>query len=261
MYTLLINRNFAQLWFHNITKILNERFRELIIPIVVLGLTQSPLATALVMLSQQLGAILLAIPVGTWVENKNLLKVARTSQFLYACLVFLLAYFIAVETVHALFIAVLLFVMGIVGLVHGTAFQAMVPRVVGRKRLLSAHNLLEAADAIVTLIGPALGGILLARYGASPTLMICGLLLFTSVIFLSFVRAETVVETRDAALPLKKRVSEFWLRSQEGVQYLFANSAQKAAICTAVALGFTTVFMSLSVIFHGRTTLGSMKRR
>ncbi|GAF13074.1 hypothetical protein JCM19045_2291 [Bacillus sp. JCM 19045] len=96
MYTLLINRNFAQLWFHNITKILNERFRELIIPIVVLGLTQSPLATALVMLSQQLGAILLAIPVGTWVENKNLLKVARTSQFLYACLVFLLAYFIAV---------------------------------------------------------------------------------------------------------------------------------------------------------------------
>lgn len=251
-----INENFLKLWAHNLLKILNERFRELVVPLIVLGLSGSPIVTALVLLSQQLGTVLFAIPIGTWIEKKNPIFVSSSCSMLYAVLIFSLAYIVSVDSVSPVLIACILFLIGLVGLIQQTAFQVMIPRVVGRNNLLSAHNLLEGADAFVILIGPSIGGFLLAYYGASFTLVVCGCLMAISTLFISVVRYKHSKSTATSETKhIKEKVFEFTERAKEGVQYLFANSSQKGSTIAAVCLSFATVFMILSIIFHSRTTL------
>lgn len=122
------------------------------------------------------------------VEKKNKVQVARTCHLIFGIGIFILAYLITLEQLNVAVIAFVLFFMGIVSLISGTAFSTMVPSVAGRKKLLEAHTSLEAADAIVTLIGPAIGGFLLAKTGSFIILSICATLSLLLALFISLVR-------------------------------------------------------------------------
>src|SRR5699024_5788622 len=113
-------------------------------------------------------------------------------NFTYAILLFLLAYLITVDITKLFVIGIVLFLVGLAGLVLSIALSAMVPKIVGRKHLLSANNSLEAADAIVTFVGPTLGGAILAKYGPSVTLIICSCLLLISMLFISLVKYRNI---------------------------------------------------------------------
>ncbi len=253
MKILLTNRNFLSMWFSNFISILNSRFSELVIPLVVLGLTSSPLITGLVALSQQLGTVLFAIPIGTWAERKNKVRLAATCYFLYAFCNFLLAYFIFQNQANEVFIAFILFFMGILALISRTAFNTMIPNVAGRQKLLEAHTSLEAADAICTLIGPAIGGALLAAAGAGITLALCGFLFIFSMIFILIVKhREKTTDYRKKHVFMKSRIDDFIRQSVEGLNYLVANPPQLISTLVMCILGFSTVFIVLTVIFHAR---------
>ncbi|KOP78763.1 hypothetical protein AMS60_18050 [Bacillus sp. FJAT-21945] len=256
MNNLMINADFGKLWFHNISKILSERFRELIIPIIILGLSGSPLMTSLVLLFQRISSVFFSIPIGTWIEKKNLVLISSICNLIYAILLFLLAYLITIDITSLFVIGPILFFMGLVELMLNIALSAMVPKIVGRQRLLSANNSLEAADAIVTLIGPALGGIILAKYGPNITLTICGSLLLVSMLFISLIKYRNVrKETDDKPMKGKQKLKSFIRDSQEGVKYLYANGAQIVSTISALVLGFSTSFIVLSVIIHSKYTL------
>lgn len=256
MNNLMINADFGRLWFHNISKILSERFRELIIPIIILGLSGSPLMTSLVLLFQRISSVFFSIPIGTWIEKKNLVLISSICNFIYAILLFLLAYLITIDITSLFVIGPILFFMGLVELMLNISFSAMVPKIVGRQRLLSANNSLEAADAIVTLIGPALGGIILAKYGPNISLTICGSLLLVSMLFMSLIKYRNVrKETDDKPMKGKQKLKSFIRDSQEGVKYLYANGAQIVSTISALVLGFSTSFIVLSVTIHSKYTL------
>lgn len=125
---MFINKNFSLMWFYNFTSILNGRFRELVIPLIVLGFTQSPFITALVALSQQVGAVLFSIPIGTWLEAKNKVLYASVSNFFYGTCLFLMAYIFSFDVLNSLLSAMILFIMGLLALISRTAFVSHDPR-------------------------------------------------------------------------------------------------------------------------------------
>lgn len=250
---MFINKNFSLMWFYNFTSILNGRFRELVIPLIVLGFTQSPFITALVALSQQVGAIFFSIPIGTWLESKNKLLCATVSNFFYGLCLFLLAFIFSFDELNSLLSAFILFIMGLLALISRTAFAAMIPEMSGRENLLRAHTSLEGADAICTIIGPVLGGILLNRIGASPTLVICGVMSIIGMMILSLIKQVKSVER----IHEKKRVNlhTFTRESFVGLTILFANHPQRIISFSHCVLSFSTVFIPLTVIFHADTLL------
>lgn len=135
----LINADFAKLWLHSISNILSNRFRELILPIIVLGLSGSPLLTSFVLLSQRISSILFSIPLGTWVEKRNLVLISTICNLIYAMLLFLLACLITIEDSSLGIIGIILFLMGFVELMLRITLAAMVPKIVSRDRLLSGN--------------------------------------------------------------------------------------------------------------------------
>jgi MFS family permease len=254
MKSLLRNKSFSAMWLSDLVSVLNGRLRELVIPLIVLGLTNSPLVTSLVVLSQQLGTIIFAIPIGTLIEHRNKVKIATICNFVYAICIFLLTYFIASGQFSSSLIALLLFLMGIVALVSRTAFSAMIPKVAGRDKLIEAHTSLEAADAFSTLVGPTIGGILLAYSGQNFTLVICGVLSIISMLFISRVKYhENITHTKTSSI--KKRSRIFIDQTYEGISHLFSNSQQKISILVMCSLSFSTVFFVLTIIFHAKISL------
>lgn len=252
----IINKSFFFMWFSNLLNILNGRFRELIIPIIVLGLTNSTLVTGLVALSQRLGTVLFAIPIGTWVEKKNKSIVAGTCHIFYGFSIFLLAYLITLNHLNATLIASILFIMGILALTSRTAFSTMIPNIAGREKLLEAHTSLEAADALATLIGPAIGGFLLAKTGSSITLIICAILSFMSAFFIYIVYNKEPIVKENKKSSVKHKTASFIKQSIEGLKYLIANRPQLTNTIVISSLGFSNVFIILTVIFHARLSLG-----
>ncbi len=246
------------MWGSNFINILNERFRELVIPLIVLGLTNSPFATGLVALSQQFGAILFAIPIGTWVEKKNKVKVIALCHLLYGIGLFVLAYFIMSSGIHAYTIAFVLFFMGIVALISRTTFSAMIPNITGRSQLLRAHTSLEAADAISTLIGPAIGGFILGGIGASPTLVVCAILSIGSMCLIVMMthlpHENSMMEKRIKSTAMEGKLTDFMKQSLVGTRLLFANSSQMISTLAICVLSFSTVFIILTVLFHAKLT-------
>lgn len=251
----IINKNFSSMWLSNLLAILNGRFRELVIPLIVLGLTNSPLATGLVALSQRLGTVLFPIPIGTWVEKKNKVRVAGTCHLIYGIGIFLLAYLITLEQINAALIAFILFLMGILALISSTAFSTMIPNIAGREKLLEAHTSLEAADAIATLIGPAIGGFLLAKTGSSITLSICAVLSLLSAIFISLIRNKEKEIQKSKNCSVKDKTTNFIRQSLDGLKYLIANPQQLTNTIAISSLGFSTIFIVLTVLFHARISL------
>ncbi|MCT1576548.1 MFS transporter [Oceanobacillus kimchii] len=251
----LINTDFAKLWLHSVSNILSNRSRELILPIIVLGLSGSPLLTSFVLLSQRISSILFSIPLGTWVEKRNLVLISTICNLIYAMLLFLLACLITIEDSSLGIIGIILFLMGFVELMLRITLAAMVPKIVSRDRLLSANNLLEAADAIVTFIGPALGGVILATYGPSITLVICGILILFCMIIISLVKYRNENINQKVIMNRKEKLKNFINEAREGVDYLYANDSQIVSTISAVVLGFTTVFIELTIIIHAKTAL------
>lgn len=245
------------MWLSNFTSILEGRFRELVIPLLVLGLTNSPLATGLVVLSQQLGAIIFAIPVGTWIEPQKKLKVILISKALISLLLFVLSYLIFLNQANSIIIAFLLLIIGILGLVDRTAFAVMIPKVSGRDKLINAHTSLEGADALSTTIGPVIGGILLTKVGADTTILVSGFLALVSMYIMFNLKIEediSIEKTKEGAVKEKGR--EFLTQSKEGVVYLFNNSSQLVSTLVICSLSFSTVFIGLTVIIHTNSSLG-----
>lgn len=243
------------MWLSNFVTILNGRFRELIIPLIVLGLTNSPLIRGLVALSQRLGTVLFAIPIGTWVENKDKIKLSGICHLLFALGLAFLAFSISINIFNEYMIALILFLLGILSIILRTSFNVLIPKVSGRDKLLEAHTSVEGADAISTLIGPALAGLVLAQFGESITLGICAILSVISMIFVFRVYVDQPESNHNTSEKPNQKLSDFMKRSKEGVKYLISNSSQIVCAVAICSLGFSTVFIVLSVIMHAKITL------
>lgn len=178
MRSYLINKNFASLWVWELITLLNGKFRQVIIPLLILTITQSPLATSVVSLAQAFTGLIFVVPVSTWVEKKHKLKTTAFFRVLYGIGLFILAFILTFEEVHLWLVTAIMIVMQVIYLVSSTAFSVMIPKVAGRENLLKAHTSIEAAEAIATLLGPAVGGYLLGNAGAVIGLIICGCLSF-----------------------------------------------------------------------------------
>jgi MFS family permease len=251
----LINKNFTSLWIWEFITLLNGKFRQVIIPLLILTITHSPLATSIVSLAQALTGLLFVVPISTWVERKHKLKTAAISRVFYGIGLFLLAFTLTFEGVHLVVLTCIMVVMQVVQIVSSTAFSVIIPKIAGRENLLKAHTSIEAAEAIATLIGPVIGGFLLGTVGAVVGLIVCGSLSLLATFFLYFIDYEedtSIVKGGNA----KEQTKAFFSDSLAGFYYLKANPQQIISTFTASVLNFSTIFIELSLIFYVRMALG-----
>jgi len=160
---------FAVLWMATVLGNTGSFMRDVASAWLVTDLSASPAAVAAVQAAGMLPIFLLAIPAGVLsdiLDRRRFLIAIQLMLGAVSLTLLLLSYFGAM-TVSSLI--ALTFVGGIGAALMGPTWQSIVPELVPREELRSAVALNSLGINIARSIGPAVGGILLAAFGAAIT--------------------------------------------------------------------------------------------
>lgn len=240
MFTLLRRRNFALLWFGGLISILGDRVLLIALPYFVYQETNSTIATAIMVAAELLPRLLFGSIAGVFVDRwdrKNVMVVTSVAQGIVILPLLLVGSAASMWIVY-----VVSFLQTALAIFFGPAENALLPLLVGEEDLVSANSLNALNNNLARLIGPPLGGVILAASGL-PGVVIFDSLSFViaGLMILGIRAAQASIETQEAAPvgELKSPASSrFWREWLEGVDILRRNRVIAVLFITVVLLNF-----------------------
>lgn len=198
---------------------------------MVQELTGSPLLVALIPVATMLPMLFLSLPSGVMADNLDRRRIVliteATNVLSYIALTVLVA-FGAVQVWHILALSVL---NGTANAVAGPARLALVPTLVRKDVVRSAVSLSASVFNLAQIIGPAIGGVLIARHGTDSALL-AGLFFSVPAWFLyASVRTVRAVESPRRASPLANL--------KTGFVYTFSNPTLRLLMLGGLAVTIT----------------------
>ncbi len=193
MFALLRQRNFALLWWSGLISLTGNRVLTMAIPFYIYGQTGSTMATATMMIAMILPSLLFSSLAGVFVDRWDRRQVMIVTNLLLA--VILLPLLALPLTGWIWLVYLVAFGEATIATFFYPAENALLPRLVGEDQLLPANTLNTLNNTIASLIGWALGGILLARWGIELVILFDSLSYLLAGILLYFVKA-TPAQTR-----------------------------------------------------------------
>jgi predicted MFS family arabinose efflux permease len=159
---------------------------------------------------------------GVFADRKSrqiLLLMSQVVQFICA---FLLAALVATGVVRVWHIWCLSFAVGVAQSFGGPAYSALIPTLVNKEDLQNAIALNSIQFNLARVVGPALGGIALAKLGAAWCFTLNGISFIAVIVSLLMIRPRFVPEkTGESVLRSMRNGIEF-LRKREGMGSLVA---------------------------------------
>jgi len=163
----LRHATFAVLWTATVVGNTGSFMRDVASSWLVTDLSPSPAMVALIQTAATLPIFLLAIPAGVLtdiLDRRRFLIFAQLLLLLVSGLLLLLA---ATGAMTVTYLVILTFLGGVGTALAMPAWQAIVPELVPRESMRSAVTLNSLGVNIARAVGPALGGLLLASFGAA----------------------------------------------------------------------------------------------
>lgn len=243
MFTLLRQRNFALLWWGGLISVTGNRVLTMAIPFYIYAQTGSTIATATMMIAMILPSMLFSSIAGVFVDRWDRRQVMIVTNLLLAIVLLPL---LALRTTGWVWLVYLVaFLEATIATFFYPAENALVPRMVGEDQLLPANTLNSLNNTIATLIGPALGGILLGVWGVESVILFDSSSYLLAGIFVFFVNA-TPEQTR-ARLATEVVEPFTWQKFRSDWQDGFALIRRNQVI--------TTLFVVSSISILGGTMM------
>ena len=199
---------------------------------LVLSMTGRAVDLALVTTAAMLPILVGAAPAGMLVDRFDRRRLLLVTQVLLLSIGLLLAALTVTGAITLWMVIVIAFVSGLVAAVDGPARQVFVLDLVGRERLASAVGLYEVVMNAARVIGPSVGGLLLALVGPAACFAFnaCTYLLPLGV--LVTLRVRSTASVRDADAPT--------VSFRDGMAFAFRHPVIRA--CLLLAAASTMIF-------------------
>ena len=206
------NRDYMLLWSGQIVSSVGGQISQLAFPLLVLALTHSPLQAGLVGALRALPFTLLTVPVGALVDRwdrKRVMILSDTGRAVALASV-PIALALGRLTLPQLYLVTL--VEGTLFTFFNSAESACLPRVVPPVQLPAAVAQNQIVDALATMLGPALSGILYGVGRAVPFL-VDAISYAASILSLTLIKTEFQEERPVAVADLRAEIVEgvVWL--------------------------------------------------
>lgn len=180
------NRNFRLLWFGQIVSQLGDWFNAVAVYALILDLTGSATAVALMMVVQQLPSSIVGPFAGVVIDRLDRRHVMVAADVIRGVLVLGL---LLVGDASQIWIAYVVIALA----VSATAFfepsrSAILPLVASRDELMPANSLASATWSVMLAVGAAAGGAVTALAGREAAFLINSGSFFASAVFISRIR-------------------------------------------------------------------------
>ena len=248
---LALNGSFSALWTGQLISLFGDRVHQVALAFLVLGVTNSPLAMAMVFVAATLPNLLLSPFAGAYVDRWDHRDVMVVSDLLRAAAVLLIP-IVAVTNIYLVYPFV--FLVTSVSIFFRPARVAILPRLVRQDELLTANSALWAGETFADIIGYPLAGIFVGFLG--PALPLAFWLDAATYAASAVLIASIVVPPlRRASAPADADGNEkpggVFAEMREGLQFLrrdrvlYANTIQ--AVFAQFAIGALTVLTPVLV--------------
>jgi MFS family permease len=189
-FSALNQRDFRVFWFGQGVSLIGTWMQRVGQAWLVLELTNSPFRLGLITSLQFAPVLLFAVPGGAVadrVTKRRLLVITQTALMLQACVLTVLVWTSTVQYWH---VAVLATIYGLAQAFDMPTRQAFVGELVGNTHLMNAIALNSAMFNAARLVGPAVAGLLIARYGLAQAFLLNALSFLAVIGALLALRAE-----------------------------------------------------------------------
>ncbi len=215
---------------------------------LVLQLTDSPLRLGLIG-TLQFGPILLfSIVSGAIADRLPKRRLLVATNLTLALLALVLAALVASGRVRYWHVGVVAVLAGLAQTVDGPARQSLMAELVGKADLVSAVALNSAAFNAARIVGPAVGGLMIARFGVAPSFVI------NAVGILVVATALATLPVRRAAAP--RRGTTMAQEIAEGVRYALRTPVIRLVLGLLFCVSITVFNFTVYVPLLARQVLG-----
>ena len=236
MLATLRQRDFALLWVAGLVSVAGDFALGIALPLHAYALTGSALATGGVIVASLLPSVLVGSMAGVFVDRWNRKRTMVWADVARAVLLLPLLAVVSSDQIWLLY--AVRAATGTVRLFFDPAERALLPRLVGEERLVSANALNALNNNLGRLVGPALGGLLYAWGGLGVVVLVDVASFVGSAALIGLIRAEARPERLDPAL---EAGASAWRRAggewRAGVS-LVGRSRPLRTIFAALGLGF-----------------------
>jgi predicted MFS family arabinose efflux permease len=204
----LRERRFRLLFAGRAVSDLGDKLVPVALAFAVLELDHSASALGLVFAARMIPMVVLVLVGGVWADRLPRNVVMLTADGVRAVTQALVAVLLLTGRAEVWHLMVLMALYGAAQAFFDPASTGLVPQTVSRERLQQANGLLQLSRSTANVVGPALGGVLVATVGAGWAFAADSVTFVVSAAFLALLRLER--ETRDARRRFVADLVEGW---------------------------------------------------
>ena len=171
-WRLIGTRNFGLLWWGQVTSQIGEGLNKVALLWFVYQLTGSAIKVSLVGLLQTIPPLVFGPFIGVYLDRSPKKSIMIWVDLVRAVLTFLIPALYVADRLSIAGLYALIFATSAVSTVFGPALVAAVPLLVRPTELVAANALIQGTNNIGMLLGPAIGGVLIALIGAEHVLFV-----------------------------------------------------------------------------------------
>jgi len=220
------------------------------LPWLLLEVTGSALQMGIGFAIEMLPYLLLSIPAGVWADRYNRKRLMIAVDLIRMLLILSLPVIHLFAKLTVLEIYGVMVLMSACSALFDAAYGAALPVIIGEKSLVEGNALRSTGASTARILGPVLGGSLIAWLGAADTLIVDAVSYLLSTISVAFVQRAfaSYGETY-------KDKHNFLSDAREGIHYLFNHSLIRrlAVLASIINLWGEAVFSVL--LYHMRNEL------
>lgn len=184
----LLHRNFRIWWFGQAVSLIGTWMQNMAQGWLILELTNSPLLLGILTAVQNLPFLIMSLPAGVLADSLSKRTIIYATQLIMLILAFIQGIMIYFEIIQYWHVLILAAFLGAVTAFDMTARQSFFVELVGKKDLMNAIALNSISINVARMVGPAVGGILIGKFGLSVCFLINSASFLTVLISLFFIK-------------------------------------------------------------------------
>ncbi|MBA3974824.1 MAG: MFS transporter [Candidatus Solibacter sp.] len=235
VFTAFESRDFRLMWAGACTSSIGTWMQKLAQSWLVLQLSGSAFMLGLDSFLGEIPIFLLALVAGVAADRFDRRRLLIYSQLVQMTCAFTLAWMFALGTVEVWHILTLSFVIGTAQAFGAPAYQSLLPSLVAREHLPNAIAMNSIQFNLARVVGPALGGLALAKLGASWCFGLNGLSYLAVIASLLMIKAGFVPS------PTKESVGE---SMKQGLRFI----SKQAGVKMLIAVSFASTSLGISIV-------------
>lgn len=250
MFNVLHQRNFTLLWFGQLISLIGDWVLFVALPFYVYELTGSALATGAMFIAQLLPRLLLGSVAGVFVDRWDRKRLMIIADVLRGLVLLLLLFVRSPEWLWLVYLVA--FAQSAISQFFVPAKNAIIPLLVGERDLMEANSLNAVSDSLTRLLGPSIGGVLMAVLGLTSVVLVDSASFFISalLILLMAVPARSSIGSHQPAQGAAAAWLAVWRDWLAGLRLIRGHRVLLALFTATGLFEFSdSIFSALIVVF------------